>query len=609
MVSPLDPTFQVDLRGLIDLLSQHLYSGPQVYIRELLQNGVDAITAAGHDDRERPGIKLIGADRSSDGRLHCLDSGIGLTPDEIVSFLATVGNSSKRDELGFRRSEMLGQFGIGLLSAFLVSDQIEVLSQTEDTPLVRWLGRSDGTWSHQILDAYPGDERGEWLAAGPGTVGSLYPRPGLAHWLDSSTVTRLARQYGKHLRPMIITSAPANDEFDWVQIAPEPFPWRRADRVTACEQYARTELGVEPLQVLTVAVPQAGLDGMVVIVGERTLAGHNSGHRVHLQGMLLSDQIAGLLPDWAFFARAAVNTTRLRPTASREGLYEDDLLDEVRAALGTQIRDWLLRVARTDPQRIGEFLRVHHLAVKSICLTDDELLAVFAPLLDFETNNGTLTLPELLETTDEIYLVETNDDFRQVAAVAAAQGLAVVNGGYTHDFDLVRRAPQVWPNARVQVLSPGQIEAHIQPVTEERLQASRAALTQLRESLDHLGVDVELRNFRPTTVPALYLSDAAARQALATEEIAAGADELWQGLLATLAEPAPARPRLLLNDASPLVRRLLGVHDPRLLTAAAESLYARAVLGAGRRLRPADLAAIDHSFLALLELALKDRND
>ena len=61
------------------------------------------------------------ADLAADGRLHTLDSGIGLDADDVRTFLATIGRSSKRDEMGFTRSDLLGQFGIGLLSAFMVT--------------------------------------------------------------------------------------------------------------------------------------------------------------------------------------------------------------------------------------------------------------------------------------------------------------------------------------------------------------------------------------------------------------------------------------------------------------------------------------------------------
>src|SRR5665647_3225269 len=129
MTEHTNDTFQVDLRGLVDLLSHHLYSSPKVYVRELLQNGIDAVTMRGATD-DRPAILLTGADQSTDGRMLCFDSGVGLDDDDVRTFLATIGRSSKRDELGFARTDMLGQFGIGLLSS--------VTRNAESRPMPNW---------------------------------------------------------------------------------------------------------------------------------------------------------------------------------------------------------------------------------------------------------------------------------------------------------------------------------------------------------------------------------------------------------------------------------------------------------------------------------------
>ncbi|MDX6261600.1 MAG: molecular chaperone HtpG, partial [Kribbellaceae bacterium] len=115
--------FQVDLHGVVDLLSNHLYSSPRVYLRELLQNAVDAITARRAVEADAPGRIDVQVD---DRRISVSDSGIGLNPDQVTELLATIGRSSKRDEIGFARTEFLGQFGIGLLSAFMVAEEIEV---------------------------------------------------------------------------------------------------------------------------------------------------------------------------------------------------------------------------------------------------------------------------------------------------------------------------------------------------------------------------------------------------------------------------------------------------------------------------------------------------
>src|SRR5262249_22590548 len=140
-------TFQVDLRGVVDLLSHHLYASPRVYVRELLQNAVDAITARRTEEPGAPArVWIEPPERTGDGTLRVADTGVGLTEEQVHELLATIGRSSKRDELGFARHEFLGQFGIGLLSCFLVADEIRVLTRAAGAPTVQWTGYSDGRY-------------------------------------------------------------------------------------------------------------------------------------------------------------------------------------------------------------------------------------------------------------------------------------------------------------------------------------------------------------------------------------------------------------------------------------------------------------------------------
>ena len=125
----MEQVFQVDLRGIVDLLSHHLYGSPRVYVRELLQNAVDAITARrALDPQARAQVRIETPASTGDGTIRVHDSGVGLTEAEVHTFLATIGRSGKRDDLGFARHEFLGQFGIGLLSCFLVADEAQVLT-------------------------------------------------------------------------------------------------------------------------------------------------------------------------------------------------------------------------------------------------------------------------------------------------------------------------------------------------------------------------------------------------------------------------------------------------------------------------------------------------
>src|SRR5918997_192685 len=136
-------TFQVDLRGVVDLLSHHLYASPRVYVRELLQNAVDAITARRAVRPDAPARVVIEPPEvTGDGTLRIHDTGIGLTEEQVHELLATIGRSGKRDELGFARHDFLGQFGIGLLSCFMVADEIRVCKRADCGQTVRWTGWS-----------------------------------------------------------------------------------------------------------------------------------------------------------------------------------------------------------------------------------------------------------------------------------------------------------------------------------------------------------------------------------------------------------------------------------------------------------------------------------
>ena len=192
MTGATDSPFHVDLRGVVDLLSHHLYSGPRVYLRELLQNSLDAVTARTQDDPQAPRrVRIVPADLSPDGCLHVDDSGIGLDEDGIRAVLATIGASTKRDALGLARESFLGQFGIGLLSCFLVTDEIRVTTRragTDETWL--WVGRDDGTYS-VALSPQPRAE--------PGTDVALRPRGSAADLLSAEVVERLASSYASYL--------------------------------------------------------------------------------------------------------------------------------------------------------------------------------------------------------------------------------------------------------------------------------------------------------------------------------------------------------------------------------------------------------------------------
>ena len=595
-------TFQVDLRGLVDLLSHHLYSSPKVYLRELMQNAVDAITARRQLDPSAPARITIRT--GVGGGIQVEDSGVGLTEADVHTFLATIGRSSKRAEdggldLSAARQDFIGQFGIGLLACFVVADEITVVSRSArdaGAPAVEWRGRSDGTY--QIRTLPPGS------VDRPGTVVTLVPRADGSEWLEPGRVLRLARHFGSLLR----YDVEVVDKFgDVAKVTDTPPVWERQygsplARREALAGYAKAVFDFTPLDSVDLDIPLVGLKGVAFVLPTPVHPTKRSGHRVHLKGMLLSDQAQELVPDWAFFVSCVVDTSGLRPTASREALYEDETLAAVRDAIGERIREWLVGLAASDLTLLRRFIDVHHLAVKALARYDDRLLALLLPWLPFETTDGNVSLDEFARAHPVVLVTQTVEEFRQVAPIAAAAGLGVVNGGYVYDRELVQRLPEVRPGVTVADLDPETVSAHLDTVDPAAELAAAAFLARARAVCDKFDTDVALRSFQPVGVPAMLVDNREARHERRRAELSADADELWAGILGSLGSTAP-RAQLIVNHLNPLIRKIADIGDAALSETAIEALYGQALLLSRRPLRPADHALLNRSFIGLLEFA------
>lgn len=580
-------TFQVDLRGMVDVLSRSLYSGPRVYVRELLQNAVDAITARRALEPGCPATVTLTLG-TSDGasRLTCTDTGIGLTLEETETLLSTIGSSSKRDELGLSRGDYLGQFGIGLLSCFMVSPQILVTSRSaHGGDPVRWRGGADGTYDVERLDPAAVPSTGTSI-----TLTALPSEP----WLAPDTVRALVTEFGSLLDvDILVTSADGLTTRHGRGQGLWELPREEARR--RCRQ----ELGADPFDMLELTVPEAGLRGTVVILDRAAPAGA-ARHTLTVGRMLVSRSAEGLAPDWAGFVRVVADASNLHLTASRESVRDDDLLAAVRDAVGQRVRDWLERLGRVAPSRLTAFLSAHALGLSAAALHDPEVLRLVARHLPMTTTRGPLTLARLASLAGRdgrVRYTRTTDQYRALADVADAQGLVLVNAGHVHETELITaltRHPEVLDDAEDQGSGPAPAGADA-PAREsapdpagirlvdptELVEALKALdpaeeaealglLERAERALAEADVEVVLRRFAPLTLPALYLPDPdlagqrvqQSSVALASSSRAPGADA-WATVLG-VSDPFARVPRarLVLNRSHSLVARLIEVTGP-----------------------------------------------
>ncbi|GAB2987762.1 HSP90 family protein [Saccharothrix stipae] len=579
-------TFGVDLRGIIDLLSHHLYSSPRVYARELLQNAVDAITARRALQPDAPGEVVIEPVGSSGGTLRITDTGIGLTEREVHDLLSTLGRTSKRDDLGFAREGFLGQFGVGLLSAFLVAERIRLVSRSaKGGPAVRWTADAAGNYEVEVDDT---------ARAEIGTTIELVPHRDSEHWLERDVVKALVTEYGE-LLPVTVR---VGEEV----VTHGELPWDE-DALA----YGERVLGVAPFDAIPVEVPTVGLKGIAYVLPRGVHPGARQSHRVYLKRMLVGDAIEGLLPEWAYFVRCVVDSTSLRPTASRESLYQDETLLAVREELGRQVRDWLVRLDATNPERTRALLDAHHLGIKSLARVDDEMLRLVERWLPFETTDGPQSLRQFRRKHGTIAHVPDVDEFRQLAPVAHAQGMGLVNAGYAYDAEIMERLVALDGPTAARRVAPNEVLAALDDPDPELERALRERFTLAKDVLERHDCEAVPRDFDPGSLPALLVTNVDGERRRDAQQVGEQADPLWAELLGSLVESSSeASQRLVLNCRNPLVRRLAQLTDSALVELTVESLYVHALLQARRPMRPKDTAALNRSFLELLDRAVGD---
>lgn len=591
--------FQVDLRGVVDLLSRHIYSSPRVYLRELLQNSRDAITARREVDGSGGSIRITPISATST-EFVLRDDGVGLTADEATELLATVGRSSKRDIFDLPRSDYLGQFGIGLLSCFMVADQIVIRSRSaRGGSAIEWRGNTDGTFSiTTISDEIP-----------IGTSVHLTPRFDAGDLLGTTTVQKLAETFAEFL-PVRVSIDLANGGEE--NVTSEPPFLKAASQPERALEYGRGLLGSTPFDIIELNVPGTGTEGLAYVLPFTPPPGRRQSARVYLGQMLLNERVEQLLPEWAFFVQAVVSSTHLTPTASRESLTEDEGLEHTRAQIGETIRRWVLDLGLTAPHRMAQFVSIHELSLKSLVRHDEELARFITRWLTVETTLGTMTLGSLAERFSHIRYTDSVDEFRQIASICTTEDDVLVNGGFIYDGELVRMLPTLYPELTVEKATmSGELNRLNPPPAADKEEAATLA-ARASVVLRSLDCSAVVRSIDALALPAVYVADPEVLRSADRKRAKDITGSVWSGVLARADEFA-AKSRessdvsdtaqLCLNWAAPLVRKLSSLSDEAVFSRTVQLLYIQALLAGHRPLGERDRALLTSSLSDLIALS------
>lgn len=600
-------TFRLHLPGLLRVLAEHLYSNKSVAVRELLQNAHDSCvrrSVEGRAGEYRPRIDVAIDRRHS--LLVIADNGSGLTRAEVVEYLATIGRSYTRDlkeRLALlspaEAAKLVGQFGLGFLSAFLIADDVTVLTRsTKGDDAVRF--HCGGDEHYEIEPA----ERRE-----VGTTVELRLKPSAAFLLQARLAAETIRKYADFL------PSPIYLDYEPIPVNATRPPWHADDASAAIQEDVERRFGTSPLCVIPlhdgridlghdrVAVPLRGY--LFVPPGSAASTREWGDLAVFIRGMFITDADRDLLPPWARFVRGVIDSPALQPTASREGLHQDDAFALVRRVLADQLGAALRDIARHQPDLWRKVATSHRDLLLTWAATSDELFDLVAEVLPVPTSRGPLALPEFVEQSGGVlYYVTQRIGSLQEQLLAEGHDVPTIDAGWFGVLGFVQKYAARHPNLRLAQLD-GDLGNLLRPVAGD-------SYRHLLAHYDTRGIRAKAASFRPREVPALlvYPKDAElvreGREALERKELPPGIDALLGNYLDQVqAREDDLEGTLYLNASCPLIARLSAQPaDPRRLRPILDLLYHFARLFAGRMLSPSDAAGSFDAIAGSLEAFL-----
>lgn len=386
-------TFQTEIKQLLHLLSHSLYQNKEISIRELISNASDALDKLRHiqltEAQYRDDVPLeITIEPDKDGKILTIrDNGIGLTYDELVTNLGTIAHSgsleflSKLDADSKNAVSLIGQFGVGFYSAFMLADKVEVLTRSyRDTQGWRW--ESEGTGSFAI-------EPAEDVARGAQI--RLHLKADLADQFTASfSLKRIIQKYSTFVpHPIKLEDEKLNDMRPiWV----EPKSQVTAEQYEAFYQYLSHRNDEKPLWHLHQAVDMPLQFNSILYCPATNwdlLGMGRLEHGLHLcaKRILVQEDCRDLLPEYLNFLYGIVDSADLPLNVSRETLQDNTVLRKIKDVLVSGVLSHLAKFAEESPEEYKKFIEQFGMVLRSGVSMDFKNREKIAKLLRFPSSN------------------------------------------------------------------------------------------------------------------------------------------------------------------------------------------------------------------------------
>ncbi|WOC77521.1 molecular chaperone HtpG [Stutzerimonas frequens] len=374
--------FQTEVKQLLHLMIHSLYSNKEIFLRELISNASDAADKLRFEALAKPELLEGGAELkirlSFDKEAKTVtleDNGIGMSREDVIAHLGTIAKSGTADFLknlsGDQKkdSHLIGQFGVGFYSAFIVADKVDVYSRRAGTPAsegVHWSSKGEGEFEVATVDK---PERGTRIV--------LHLKKGEEEFADGWRLRNIVKKYSDHIAlPIELPKEPLSSlESDEEKDKPAETEWETVNRASALWTRPRSEVKDEEYQEFYKHVAhdfenplswshnkvegKLEYTSLLYVPGRAPFDLYHreapKGLKLYVQRVFIMDQADEFLPLYLRFIKGVVDSNDLSLNVSREILQKDPVIDSMKSALTKRVLDMLEKLAKDKPEDYKKF--------------------------------------------------------------------------------------------------------------------------------------------------------------------------------------------------------------------------------------------------------------
>ena len=425
--------FQAEVSQVLDIVINSLYTDKEIFVRELVSNASDALEKLRHtqlteNEIHQPDLELnitIAVDKEAK-TITIADHGLGMTRDELHENLGTIAHSGSKafmkalEESKQKESSLIGQFGVGFYSAFMVADEVVVRTRSWRTDGASLVWTSDGKTGYEIEDSEEEIERGSQII--------LKLREECEEFAEDGRIKQILENYSSFVSFPILMG---EDRINTVEAI-----WRKKKSEVTEEEYNEfykftakafdepryrmhfsADMPIEINALLFAPTENTELFGM----GQM-----EAGVSLYCKNVLIDDKPEGLLPEWLRFLRGVIDSADIPLNISRESMQDSSLVRKLNRVVTKRFLKFLDGEAKDDAGKYKEFYGKFSRFLKEGIVVDFDHREPLAKLLRFEssmTEKGELT-------SFEEYLTRAKDGQEKIYYLSGTDRAAVEAGPY-----------------------------------------------------------------------------------------------------------------------------------------------------------------------------------